>query len=82
MNQCKRGPNVRIIDADTGNVLTVDGGVMNQVESNRGAFQGVSSEERVNHLWGIAKKVADGTMIATEKGSADKLNDILPKPQK
>ena len=81
MNQCKRGPNVRLINADNGNVLTFDSTVMNDTESNRKAFQGVTNEIRVKHLWGIANKVAEGSMVGTvtEKGSVDKLNDIMPR---
>jgi len=81
MNQCKRGPNVRLINADNGNVLTFDSTVMNDTESNRKAFQGVTNENRVKHLWGIANKVAEGSMVGTvtEKGSVDKLNDIMPR---
>lgn len=79
MNQCKRGPNVRMINADTGNVVTFGSDIMNEVESNRKAFQGITNEARVNRLWGIANQVVDGSMDAIEKGSADKLNDIMPR---
>ncbi|VEU39982.1 unnamed protein product [Pseudo-nitzschia multistriata] len=83
MNQCKRGPNVRMINADNGNVLVFDD-AMNETEAGRKAFQGVSNDGRVEHLWGIANQLlakgASGSPMegVAEKGSADKLNDIMP----
>lgn len=79
MNQCKRGPNVRIINADNGNVLAFDDTIMNEIESNRKAFQRVTNDDRVKHLWGIANGVGEGTVIGVEKGPVDELRDIMPQ---
>ncbi len=79
MNQCKKGPNVRIINADNQNVLTFDDTIMNEMESSRKSFQRVSNEDRVNYVWGIANGVVEGELTADEKGSVDKLHDIMPK---
>lgn len=79
MNQCKKGPNVRIINADNQNVLTFDDTIMNEVELSRKSFQRVASEDRVNYVWGIANGVVEGELAADEKGSVDKLHDIMPK---
>lgn len=75
MNQCKRGPNVRMIKSS--NVLTFEN-LMNDTEKKRKAFQGVSTEEKVGNLFGVAKGVIDGSNPGTESGSVDKLNDIMP----
>ena len=69
---------MRIINAENGNVLTFDDTIMNEIESNRKAFQRVVNEDRVKHLWGIANGVGDGTVVGTEMGSVDKFNDIMP----
>lgn len=76
MNQCKRGPNARIMkDAQ---VLTFKG-EMNETELNRKSFQGVTSDKRVEYLWGLAKGLEDGTVDGIASGSIDKLTDIMPK---
>jgi len=76
MNQCKRGPNARIMkDAQ---VLTFEG-EMNETEMKRKSFQGVRSDERVEHLWGLVKGLEDGTVDGIASGSTDKLTDIMPK---
>ena len=80
MNQCKKGPNVRLINADNENVLAFDDDkIMNEMESSRKSFQRVSNDERVNYVWGIANEILEGTVVANEKGSVDKLHDIMPK---
>lgn len=80
MNQCKKGPNVRLINADNKNVLAFDDDtIMNEMESSRKSFQRVSNDERVNYVWGIANGVLEGNVVANEKGSVDKLHDIMPK---
>jgi len=79
MNQCKRGPIVRIIRTENEKVLVFDDTIMNETESNRKAFQGVANGDRVKRLWGIANAVVEGELIATEKGSVDKLRDIMPE---
>ena len=79
MNQCKRGPNVRMIDNDNGKVLTFDETIMNETELGRKAFQRVVNEDKVKALWGLAKDVTEGTVVATESGFVDKLHDIMPR---
>jgi len=79
MNQCKRGPNVRVISAENRKVLIFDDTIMNEMESNRKAFQRVANEGRVKYLWGVANDVIEGGLVATENGSVDKLRDIMPK---
>lgn len=80
MNQCKKGPNVRLINADNQNVLAFDDdAIMNEIESSRKSFQRVSNDERVDYVWGIANGVLEGNVVANEKGSVDKLHDIMPK---
>mmetsp|Transcript_5430 Transcript_5430/g.6941 ORF Transcript_5430/g.6941 Transcript_5430/m.6941 type:complete len:157 (-) Transcript_5430:166-636(-) len=76
MNQCKRGPNARIIN--DGNVLTFENGEMNDTEINRKAFQGILTKERVLQLWGYANGINNGNLVGIESGSADKLSDIMP----
>jgi (2Fe-2S) ferredoxin len=78
MNQCKRGPNVRIINADNNNVITFDESIMNEVESTRKNFQRIVNEDRVIGLWEIVNCVRDGTVVGVEKGQVDILNDIMP----
>ena len=78
MNQCKRGPNVRIINADNGNVITFDESIMNEVESTRKNFQRIINEDRVTGLSGIVNGIRDGTVVGVEKGQVDILNDIMP----
>jgi (2Fe-2S) ferredoxin len=78
MNQCKRGPNVRIINADNGNVITFDESIMNEVESTRKNFQRIIDENRVIGLWVIVNGIRDGTVVGVEKGQVDILNDIMP----
>jgi len=81
MNQCKRGPTIRIINADNGNVLIFDEDtIMSETEIYRKSFQGVNNEKRVNYLWKIVNGVGAGTIRGIEKGSVDKLNDIMPRP--
>mmetsp|Transcript_41497 Transcript_41497/g.47897 ORF Transcript_41497/g.47897 Transcript_41497/m.47897 type:complete len:193 (-) Transcript_41497:358-936(-) len=81
MNQCKRGPTIRIINADNGNVLIFnEDTIMNETEIYRKSFQGVNNEKRVNYLWKIVNGVGAGTIRGIEKGSVDKLNDIMPRP--
>ena len=75
MNQCKRGPNARIIRDEQ--VITFEG-EMNETEMNRKSFQGVRSDERVGNLWGLAKGLEDGTVDGVDSGDAAKLTDIMP----
>ena len=75
MNQCKRGPNARIIH--DGNALTFDD-LMNETEAKRKAFQGISNEKRVEFLWGIAEGVENGKVEGKNHGSVDALSDIMP----
>jgi len=79
LNQCKKGPNVRIIGTKNGKVLVFDDTIMDETEISRKAFQRVVNEERVKRVWGIAKAVVDGELVATEKGYVDKLHDIMPR---
>ena len=77
MNQCKRGPNIRMIR--NGQVLTFeDEGVMNDTEKKRKTFQNVANEKRLEGIWGLGEGVADGTIEATESGAIEKLSDIMP----
>ena len=79
MNQCKKGPIVRLINAENTNVLTLDDTLMTATESSRKAFQRVLSEERVQYLWKMAHGVLDGDIVAMEQGPVDKLHDLMPK---
>merc|ERR1719253_700953 len=83
MNQCKRGPNVRVIRDDQ--VITFnDGGIMSDTEINRKTFQSVGNEGRVDMIWGLTQgMVSDGadndndSNLGTESGSVDKLTDMM-----
>lgn len=78
MNQCKRGPNMRIIR--DGNVITFDDNtIMNDVELKRKSFQGVRSNERVAMVWGLTEGLVNGSVVGTEAGPSTKLTDILPQ---
>ena len=77
MNQCKRGPNLRLLQNDQ--VLTFDGeGIMNDVEMKRKSFQSIGSDEKVGMLWNLIKDIQDGNVDAKESGAVEKLTDIMP----
>lgn len=77
MNQCKRGPNLRLLQNDQ--VLTFDGeGIMNDVEMKRKSFQSIGSDEKVDMLWNLIKDIQDGNVDAKESGAVEKLTDIMP----
>jgi (2Fe-2S) ferredoxin len=78
MNQCKRGPNARIIRQ--GQVITFEEGtgIMNDVELKRKSFQGIGSENRVNFLWNLVKDLHTGNVNGVESGDAEKLSDLMP----
>jgi hypothetical protein len=59
MNQCKRGPNVRLIH--DGQVATVPA-EMGETEQSRRAFQGVRDDDRVRKVWSLAACAAAGTL--------------------
>lgn len=75
MNQCKRGPNARIITDEQ--VITIEE-EMNETELKRKSFQGIRSDERVGKLWGLVKGLEDGTVVGVESGDAAKLTDMMP----
>lgn len=81
MNQCKRGPNTRIIQ--NGNVLIYPQH-MNDIEQKRKSFQGITSDDKVRMVWGMAKSTQlnddeDVNVNAIDTGtSVDKLTDIMP----
>ena len=78
MNQCKRGPNIRLIR--NGHVLTFDEeGIMNETEKKRKTFQRVGNEERLMKIWGLGKGLVDGSIDAVENESIEKLSDIIPR---
>ena len=58
MNQCKRGPVVRLVAE--GELQTVPER-MNAVEQKRKTFQNVGGAARVEVIWGIASAIADGS---------------------
>ena len=58
MNQCKRGPVVRLVAE--GQLQTVPER-MNAVEQKRKTFQRVGGAARVEGIWGIASAIADGS---------------------
>mmetsp|Transcript_88284 Transcript_88284/g.156306 ORF Transcript_88284/g.156306 Transcript_88284/m.156306 type:complete len:230 (-) Transcript_88284:259-948(-) len=62
MNQCKRGPNVRLVADKQVQVIKQR---MNEVEQNRKTFQSVRSEERAKAIWGVAQAIADGSLKDT-----------------
>mmetsp|Transcript_39806 Transcript_39806/g.77761 ORF Transcript_39806/g.77761 Transcript_39806/m.77761 type:complete len:155 (+) Transcript_39806:55-519(+) len=77
MNQCKRGPNMRIIR--NGQVMTFeDDTIMNEMELKRKSFQNVRNDDRVAMVWELTRGVVEGKLIGTEAGSSSKLTDILP----
>lgn len=79
MNQCKRGPNARIIRH--GKVITFEQGtgIMNDVELKRKSFQGVGSENRVHFIWNLVKDLHTGNVNGIiESGDAEKLTDLMP----
>ncbi len=78
MNQCKRGPNARIIRH--GKVITFEQGtgIMNDVEVKRKSFQGVGTENRVNFVWNLVKDLHTGNVNGIESGDAEKLTDLMP----
>lgn len=61
MNQCKRGPVVRIVAGPDELVQKVNGR-MNSVEMKRGAFQNVGSVGRAEAIFGVAKGITDGSL--------------------
>jgi len=78
MNQCKRGPNMRIIR--DGNVVTFDDKlIMNDTELKRKSFQTVNCHERVAKVWGLTKGLVNGSVVGTDDGLSTKLTDILPQ---
>ena len=79
MNQCKKGPIVRLINAENTHVLTLDDTRMTATESSRKAFQRVLTEDRVHLLWKMAHGVLEGDIVALEQGPVEKLNDLMPK---
>lgn len=58
MNQCKRGPVVRLVAE--GELQAVPER-MNSVEQKRKTFQNVGGAARVEGIWGIASAIADGS---------------------
>ena len=58
MNQCKRGPVVRLTKEDE---LQTVPERMNSVEQQRKAFQNVGGAARVEAIWGVASAIADGS---------------------
>jgi len=78
MNQCKRGPNMRIIQNE--NVITFkDESIMNDIELKRKSFQSVTNDARVAMVWGITEGLIDGSVVGTDDGPSTKLTDILPQ---
>jgi NADH:ubiquinone oxidoreductase subunit E len=92
MNQCKRGPNARIISPNRQVLVFVGENenssqtIMNDTEQRRKAFQGLGSQARVEMVWGLAQGVATndgngqsgGVTSVIESGSVDKLTDMMP----
>mmetsp|Transcript_18958 Transcript_18958/g.27912 ORF Transcript_18958/g.27912 Transcript_18958/m.27912 type:complete len:191 (+) Transcript_18958:56-628(+) len=89
MNQCKRGPNARIIDTsddDCDSLLIFEDPLhMNDTEQKRKSFQGLTNENRVKFVWGLARGVLDAKdedILSSFKdtgASASKLSDIMPQ---
>jgi len=78
MNQCKRGPNMRIIQ--NGNVITFkDKSIMNDTELKRKSFQSITNDDRVSRVWELTKGLVDGSVVGTDDGPSTKLTDILPQ---
>ena len=78
MNQCKRGPNVRIIKDDEVVVFDEEG-IMNDTEMKRKTFQNVASDERIKTIWGLVEGVVDGSVQGNKCGSIENLTDIMPQ---
>lgn len=74
MNQCKKGPNARIIK--DGFVLTFN--EMNDLELARKSFHSLRSENRTKHIYHLAIQAADEKVVYTPNGDATLLGDILP----
>lgn len=85
MNQCKRGPNVRLIKDDQ--VLTFEdesGSIMNDTELKRKTFQSVTNDEKIDRIWGVVEEIQKGDACEieiVEGGHVDKLSDLLPQRQ-
>jgi hypothetical protein len=84
MNQCKRGPNMRIIKDEQ--VMTFDNGIMTDVEMKRKSFQSVNNEDRVERIWGLVQGMINdenvegekSDVVAIESGHVKKLTDMMP----
>lgn len=74
LNQCKRGPNARIIKDDT--VLTFD--KMNEIEMKRKSFQNICNDDRVEFVWNLATLATNEEVSYEKSGDAKSLSDILP----
>jgi hypothetical protein len=82
MNQCKRGPNCRIIQNDQ--VMTYpNDGIMNEMELKRKSFQMVSNDGRAHMIWDVVQRMIvdseeeeDGWIV--KSGDVMKLSDLTP----
>jgi len=74
LNQCKRGPNARIIKDDT--VLTFE--EMNETEIKRKSFQNICNDDRIEFVWKLAMRAADEEVSYQRSCNVHLLSDILP----
>ena len=65
LNQCQRGPVARLVV--DGQMVTLQE-EMTAMELDRKAFNEVKSEERAEHVWGLARGLADGDIEGTPRG--------------
>mmetsp|Transcript_47634 Transcript_47634/g.55685 ORF Transcript_47634/g.55685 Transcript_47634/m.55685 type:complete len:157 (+) Transcript_47634:194-664(+) len=78
MNQCKRGPNARMIR--NGQVVIFDEeNVMNETEKRRKTFQSVRNDGCVERIWGLGMDLAKGNIMGIDSGSVETLSDIMPQ---
>jgi len=85
MNQCKRGPNMRVLQSndDTDQVVLTFPEAMNDTELKRKSFQSVGNNDRVTYIWGLIQGIngdSDGEVtssVVNESGSASTLSDIV-----
>ena len=74
LNQCKRGPNARIIKDNT--VLTFD--KMNEIEMKRKSFQNICNGDKVEFIWNLATLAADDKVSYEKTIDVKSLSDIIP----
>jgi len=78
LNQCKRGPNLRILTENEDKQKAVVFERMTETEQSRKTFQSVSSDERVLSILDTVSEFQAGRLEG-KLMDASKLGDILPR---